>query len=160
MINTHLVGASRTLERLRGLPDAVGSGLARTIVRLAIDLQRRVQLDKLAGQMLIDRTGGLRSSIDLRIDRSAASLRATVFTRSPYARAQEYGFSGTVNVRASLRQIREAFGRPITEKTISVRAYSRRMNLAERSFLRSALADMTPEIRDEVEAAVRQAVLR
>jgi hypothetical protein len=32
------------------------------------------------------------------------------------------------------------------------------MDLAERSFLRSALEDMTPEIGDEVEAAIREAV--
>ena len=42
-----------------------------------------------------------------------------MFTDLDYARAQEYGFDGTVNVRASVRRIREAFGHPIAEKTIS-----------------------------------------
>jgi hypothetical protein len=32
------------------------------------------------------------------------------------------------------------------------------MNLPERSFLRSALEDMAPAIRDEVEAALAEAV--
>jgi hypothetical protein len=158
VITAYLVGDEQMLSWLRAIPDAVGSGLARAITKLGITLQRKVQQDKLSGQALVDRTGALQSSIDLRIDQSVNMVAATVFTDLEYARAQEYGFSGTVNVRASLRRIREAFGRPIAEKTITVRAHSRRMDLAERSFLRSALEDMTPEIRDEVEAAIREAV--
>jgi hypothetical protein len=107
---------------------------------------------------LMSRTGSLRSSIDLQVDQSGGGVTASVFTDSRYARVQEYGFAGTVNVRASLRRIRDAFGRPIAEKTISVRAYDRHMNLPERSFLRSALEDMAPAIRDEVEAALAEAV--
>jgi len=63
-----------------------------------------------------------------------------------------------VSVTASLRRIREAFGRPIAEKTVNVRGYQRRMDLPERSFLRSALDDMGPTIRDEVQAALTEAV--
>jgi hypothetical protein len=160
VIAAHLIGDEQILPWLRSLPEAVGSGLARAIAKLGIDLQRRVQQDKLSGQILRDRTGALQSSIELRIDQSPGMVAATVFTDSEYARAQEFGFSGTVNVRASLRRITEAFGRPIAEKTISVRAHSRRMDLAPRSFLRSALEDMTPKIRDQAEAALREAMTK
>ena len=44
------------------------------------------------------------------------------------------------------------------EKTISVRAYDRRMSLPEHSFLRSALEDMTPAIGDAINAAVAEAI--
>ncbi len=131
MITAHLVGDERVLARLREMPVAVHSGLVRAITKLGIDL---------------------------RVDQSATVVAATVFTDSAYARAHEYGFAGTVNVRASLRRITESFGRPISGKTISVRAYSRRMDLPERSFLRSALEDMAPAIRDEVEASLRETV--
>lgn len=158
MITAYLVGDEQLLERLRALPDAINSGLARSITQLGIDLRRNVRQDKLSGQVLRSRTGALKSSIDLRVDQGARIVSASVFTDLRYGAAQEYGFAGTVSVGASLRWIREAFGRPIAEKTITVRAHSRRMDLAERSFLRSALEDMTPEIRDEVEAAIREAV--
>ncbi|MBV8333915.1 MAG: HK97 gp10 family phage protein [Alphaproteobacteria bacterium] len=158
MITADLVGDQQALERLRALPEAVNSRLLSVITRLGIELQRDVQQDKLSGQVLRSRTGSLKSSIDFRIDQSGGSITASVFSDSRYAGAQEYGFAGTVTIRASLRRIREAFGRPIAEKTISVRAYDRRMNLAERSFLRSALNDMTPAIRDEVETAAAEAV--
>lgn len=158
MITTYLLGDQQALARLRAMPDAVTSGLARAIAKLGVDLQRNVQQDKLSGQLLTVRSGSLKSSIDLQVDQTATGVTATVFTNLDYARAQEYGFAGTVNVRASLRRIREAFGRPIAEKTVSVRAHSRRMDLSERSFLRSALEDMTPEIVSEVEEALREAV--
>ena len=158
MITAYLVGDEQLLERLRGLPDAINSELLRGITQLGIELQRAVQQDKLSGQVLRSRTGSLKSSIDLRVDQSGGAIAASVFTDSRYAGVQEYGFAGTVSVRASLRRIREAFGRPIAEKTISVRAYDRRMDLPERSFLRSALEDMMPAIREGVEAALAETV--
>ena len=158
MITAYLVGDVQLLERLRALPGAINSGLLRGIAQLGIELQRHVQQDKLSGQVLRSRTGSLRSSVSLQVDQSGGAVTASVFTDSRYAGAQEYGFAGTVSVRASLRRIREAFGRPIAEKAISVRAYDRRMDLPERSFLRSALEDMGPAVREEVQAALTEAV--
>jgi hypothetical protein len=158
VISAYLVGDEQLLERLRGISDAVNSGLARCITQLGIDLQRNVQQDKLSGQVLKSRTGTLKSSIDRRVDQNARGATTDIFTALRYGAAQEYGFTGTVSVGASLRRIREAFGRPIAEKTISVRAYDRRMALPERSFLRSALDDMTPAIREAVDAALAEAV--
>jgi phage gpG-like protein len=158
VITAYLVGDVQLLERLRALPEAIDSGLLRGITQLGIELQRHVQEDKLSGQVLRSRTGSLRSSISLQVDQNGGAVTASVFTDRKYAGVQEYGFAGTVSVRASLRRIREAFGRPIAEKTISVRAHDRRMNLPERSFLRSALEDMAPVIRDEVGTALAEAV--
>jgi hypothetical protein len=158
VITAYLVGDVQLLERLRALPDAINSGLLRGITQLGIELQRHVQQDKLSGQVLMSHTGSLRSSIGLQVDHSGGAVTASVFTDSRYAGAQEYGFTGSISVRASLRRIRDAFGRPIAEKTISVRAYDRRIYLPERSFLRSALADMAPVIRDEVGAALAEAI--
>ena len=157
MITAYLVGDQQMLERLRALPDAINSGLLRAITQLGIALQRDAQQNKLSGEVLSSRTGSLRSSIDLQVDQSGP-ITSSVFSNSRYARVHEYGFAGTVSVRASLRRIREAFGRPIGEKTINVRAYDRRMDLPERSFLRTALEDMRPAIREGVEAALAEAV--
>ena len=100
----------------------------------------------------------LKSSIDLQIDQDNDRISATVSSNSRYASVHEYGFVGTVAVKASLRRITEAFGHPISEKTINVGPYRRRMELPERSFMRSALEDMDPAIRDEVEAALLEAL--
>ena len=158
MITAYLLGDEQAVERLRALPEAVNSRLLRLITQLGIELQLAVQQDKLSGQVLRSRSGSLKSSIGVKVDQSGGAITASVFSESQYAGAQEYGFAGTVSVRASLRRMTEAFGRPIAEKMISVRAYDRRMDLPERSFLRSALDDMTPAIREEVEAALAQGV--
>ena len=158
MISACVIGDGQALERLRALPEAAKSRLLRAITQLGIELQSDVQQDKLSGQVLRSRTGSQRSSIGLRVDQSDGAFTASVFTDSRYADVQEYGFAGTVSVRASLRRVKEAFGRPMSEKTVSVRAYDRRMNLPERSFLRSALKDMTPAIRDGMAAALADAV--
>jgi phage gpG-like protein len=155
VIAAHIVGDGEVLARLRAIPDAVNNGIARAITKLGIDLQSKVQHDALSGQVLAVRSGALKSSTDLRIDQSATAIAATIFSSSAYAGVHEFGFAGTVDVRASLRNIKEAFGRPISERTIQVRAYRRRMDLPERSFLRSAMEEMAPAIRDEVEAALR-----
>ncbi len=160
MITAVLVGDEKVLARLRSMPDTASAGLARAIARLGVDLQRSVQQDKLSGQSLKIRSGLLKASIDLQLEQNGGTMSATVSTDLDYARAQEYGFAGTVNVRASLRRVTEAFGRPIAEKTISVRAYSRRMDLPGRSFLRSALDDMAPQIQAGIDEALRAAVTR
>lgn len=157
MIAALFVADDRVLSRLRSLPGAAEAGLVQAITRLATDLRRNVQ-DELSGQVLSTRSGSLVSSIDLRVDRSATAITGTVFSNSPYARVHEYGFVGAVNVKASLRRITEAFGRPIAGKTIGVRAHTRVMNLPQRSFLRIALEAMEPEIQDSLETALRGVV--
>ncbi len=158
MISADLVGVGAALDRLRAMREAAGSGIARAIAKLGIDLQNDVRQNKLSGQVLQARSGSLRQSIAVQIDQSDTAVSATVYSDLDSAAAQEYGFSGTVDVRASLRQIKEAFGHPITAETVGVGAYTRRMDLPQRSFLRSALDDMTPDIGASVEDALRQAL--
>jgi phage gpG-like protein len=156
VITAVLVGDDRILARLHAMAGEANSGVVRAISRLAIDLQRKVQQDELTGEVLSARSGSLKSSIDLRVDQSTSTVTATVFSDSRYARVHEFGFAGTVNVKASLRTITKVFGLPIPPKMINVRAHSRKMDLPERSFLRTALEDMAPAIKDEVGAALRE----
>lgn len=158
MISASLLGAAAALDRLRVMRDAASAGVARAIAKLGLDLQNSVQQDRLSGQVLQVRSGLLKQSIALQIDQSGSTIGATVYSDLDYAAAQEYGFTGTVNVRASLREIKQAFGHPIAAKSISVGAHSRRMDLPQRSFLRSALDDMAPDIAANIEDAVREAL--
>jgi phage gpG-like protein len=160
VISANLLGEAPALERLRGMRDAANQGIARAIGKLGIDLQNNIQQNKLSGQVLHVRSGSLRQSIAVQIDASDTAVGATVSSDLDYASAHEYGFTGVVNVRANLRLIKEAFGHPIDAKTIGVSAHSRRMNLPERSFLRSALYDMTPHIGKGIEDALREALIR
>ena len=158
MIAASLIGDSAALDRLRALRETAAAGVARAVAQLGLQLQNGIQQNKLSGQVLRARSGALRDSITAQFDRDDMSVSATVSSALDYAAAQEYGFTGTVSIRASLRQIQEAFGRPIAAKTVNVSGYSRRMDLPERSFLRSALDEMSPDIAAAVADALREAL--
>jgi phage gpG-like protein len=147
------------VAKLTGLPAAARNTIVQTTRRLGLELQRRVMADELSGQVLRVRTNTLRSSINLKVEEDSAGATATVGTNVGYAAAQEYGFNGTVSVRAHLRRITRAFGRPITPRAVNVAAHSMRMKLPERCFLRSALHDMgsriPAEFQRDLEAALR-----
>jgi phage gpG-like protein len=157
MITARLVGDDAVLAWLRATPDAVASGLARAITTLGIELQRKIQENALTGQTLAARSGSLGSSTSLQLDQSDDRIAATVSSDSEYAHAHGYG---AVGVGAKLRRITKAFGRPRPRKAITVRSDRRRIDIPKPSFLSSALEDMNPAIRDEVEAALREALTR
>lgn len=160
MIAAKLSGAAAAVDRLRAVRAEAVAGVARMVTRLGLDLQSNVQQNKLSGQLLRVRSGKLRGSIAARTEESGTAVTASVYSDLDYAAAQEYGFFGTVGVRASLRQVKEAFGRPIVPKTIAVGAYQRRMDLPQRSFLRSALDDMSPEIDERIADVLSEAMSR
>jgi hypothetical protein len=120
LIIARLVGDDKVLARLRAMPGGINAGLVRSITKLATDLQRNVQQGKLSGEVLAARSGSLKSSIDVRLDERPTEVAATVFSDSKYARVHEFGFTGAVDVKASLRRITEVFGRAISAKTINV----------------------------------------
>ena len=153
MITARLVGDDAVIAWLRATPDAVASGLARAITTLGIELQRKIQENELTGQTLVAGS----SSISLQLDQSDDRIAATVSSDSEYAHAHGYG---VVGVGAKLRRLTKAFGRHRPRKAVKVRSDPRRMDAPKGSFLSSALEDMDPAIRAEVEAALREALTR
>jgi hypothetical protein len=158
MITARLVGDDAVLAWLRSAPDLAASGLARAITTLGLELQRNVQQNELTGQTLAARSASIESNTSLQIDQSGDRIAATVTGGSAYTDAREYSVSGAVDIGANLRRRKKAFARPVARKAISIRPYFRRIDVPERSFLQSALEDMDPAIRDEVEAALREAL--
>ena len=157
MITARLVGDDAVLAWLRTTPDLAASGLARAITTLGIELQSKIQESELIGQTLAARSGSLGSSTSLQLDQSDDRIAATVSSGNGYAHAHGYG---AVGVGAKLRRITKTFGRPRRRKAINVRSGHRRIDVPKSSFLSSALEDMDPAIRDEVEAALREALMR
>jgi len=115
--------------------------------------------NRLSGQVLNVRTGNLRRSIHHQVTSSGGLVVGEVNTNVRYGAAHEYGFAGTVNVKASMRQIRQAFGRPLkSPRYVQIRAHSRNVRLPERSFLRSALCDMKPGIEADLQKSIERAL--
>ncbi|HUN46085.1 MAG TPA: hypothetical protein VMU85_06185, partial [Stellaceae bacterium] len=115
---------------------------------------------KLSGAVLQSRSGALLASLAADVSVGDGAVTMAVGSDLPYAAFQEYGFAGVETVSAQLRTIKEVFGRPLRggEKRIAVRAYGRKIDYPAHSFLRSALAELQPEISDALEGALAEAV--
>lgn len=159
MIEGKLLGGEKLQQKAKGWGPKFRTGLSTTIKRLTLTLLANVKSGKLSGQVLNVRTGRLRRSINQRIvGEDSDVIQGIVGTNLVYARPHEYGFHGSVPVKAHMRTIKQAFGKSITPVQVQVGSYSMNMNLPERSFLRSALADMEPEIKSQLRNAVTEAI--
>lgn len=169
MIEVQIIGAEKVEARFKGAGLKMRAEILKTITSLSIQLQRYVKEKKLsgaspnakaggsatgvgkyAGQALGVRTGRLRRSITQVVKESGNEITGTVGTNVEYGRVHEYGFSGTVPVRAHVRNARNG--------SAAVRAHSRAVNIPERSFLRSSLRESKPAIEAALRAAVERGV--
>jgi hypothetical protein len=150
------LNADALVDRLSALLVRADNAVHAASADLMALLRDRVDAN-LSGGVLKARTGALRASLAASLDQ-AGGLTARVAASTPYAAFQEYGFSGSENVRAHLRRQTQAFGRPIRPVEAQVRAYSRYVDYPAHSYLRSALADLSADIRDAIESAVAGAL--
>lgn len=146
MITGILIGKEKLIPHLREITTSVEGELRREVERLSILLTGKVKKEKLSGQVLKNRTGTLRRSINYKVFSEPHRIYGIVGTNKEYGAAHEYGFHGVVNVREHLRMFTKAFGRSIVPRQITVSAHNRQANLPERSFLRSTLKEFEPEI--------------
>lgn len=154
--NWRIVGAEQVELHLRQRSQWIRARLFAAVARASILLTRYVKEEKLSGQVLNVRTGTLRRKINYRMRETPNSITGVVGVKLAYAAIHEYGFDGDESVRAHLRRITQAFGRPLASPvTAEVRAYTRHVHMPERSFLRSSLRELTPTIHDMLVAAVQ-----
>ena len=88
MISAQIIGADAVIAKLGAMPDRVVSLLRAAVEREAIALTGYVKESKLSGQVLRNRTGTLRRSINYAM---IGDLAARVGTNLVYAAIHEYG---------------------------------------------------------------------
>lgn len=165
MIKVQIIGDKELVAQLSTAIEKIRGSMIKSISRLTLELTKHVKEDKLSGQVLNVRTGGrLRRSIHNTIQSDPEQVVGKVGTDVVYAAFHEYGFHGTESVRAytrrTLTQMKDARrmnpAKYISKRQgeIQVKAHTRQVNYPEHSFLRSALKDMEPYIKQQlVEAA-------
>lgn len=159
MISGVLVGKEYLTPFFRTMPDKVKAELRAAVENLSLKLMRKVKDEKLSGQILKNRTGMLRRSINYKVTSTPESVTGTVGTNKEYAAAHEYGFSGVVTVKEHLRMATTAWGQKMKNPhQVTVKAHDARRNLPERSFLRSSLNEMSGTIRADIEKALAKAI--
>lgn len=159
MIVGQIIGDRAVIAHLEGAPEKVMGNVRSEVRRLVMRLLAKVKSDKLSGQVLRNQSGTLRRSINQRVSGDTTTSIGSVGTNMSYAAAHEFGFKGAVPVKAHLRMVKVAWGKPVKHPAKHMWGpFSRQVNLPERSFLRSALREMTPEIQAGLKAAVRSAL--
>lgn len=159
MIDFEFIGGAALAATLRAWSPKLQQELQQSIGRSAIRLQRHVRENKLSGQVLNARTGTLRRSIDQVVEMRGNVVTGIVNTNLRYGAVHEFGFNGVVNVKAHLRLIKQAFGKPLKEpRYVQVKAYSMNVKLPERSFLRSALRDLQPSIQADLAQSIERVI--
>ena len=153
MITAKITKGEDLGKKFRDTIPNIQGGVQKEIMRLALKMTGKV-MGKLSGDVLRVRTGRLRRSIHPEWDFRQGYSGATVGTNVEYAAIHEYGFSGSVQVKSFQREMTKAFGKPISTTQVTVRAHTRNINMAERSFLRSTLREMNSEITDSLQVAV------
>ncbi len=145
-------GAKKTAKNLRNVGKRTHGAIRKSLASLVLELMTKVKLEKLSGpgtgQALNVRTGRLRRSITQRITDSGREVRGIVGTNVEYAKFHEFGQS----IKADLQKHREGFKAALKANKPALSAG----DLPPRSFLRSALKDMEPRIREEFANAVKE----
>jgi phage gpG-like protein len=129
-------------QAAQGAMQAVQEGVQRGCL-----IVQKCSKEKLSDDVLHVRTGRLRRSINVALTASGNAVVGSVGTNVAYAGVHEFGFDGTVTVRAHLRLAKSG-------KAVPVREHPMHMHMPERSYLRSALQEMAPDVREAIQTAV------
>lgn len=143
--------------KLKAMPDAIRSGMDRTLAVLAEKLRTHIVSDKLRGQVLNRVTGRLGRSIQWKLERGQQYSNAIVYSAGdvPYAAIHEFG--GRTNPHV----IEAKNVKALSFMQNGRRVFYKRVNhpgsvMKERSYMRSSLADMREEIIAKLTQSIEQ----
>jgi phage gpG-like protein len=158
MLALELEGLEETSAQIEGYPAALQAALSAKAAELAAALADLVKSDKLAGAVLNTRSGALSDSIAASVTADADGVLASVGSEGDvkYAAIQEYGG------KTSAHEILPAKADVLAFLIGGAQHFARRVEhpgsvIPERSYLRSALADMNDEILAALAGAADEA---
>jgi HK97 gp10 family phage protein len=127
--------------------------------RLVLKLSNNIKAEKLSGQVLKNRTGTLRRSISSSVSTSGTATIGKVGTNVEYAAIHEFG--GRTREHDILPKRGRALAFPWKGKQmILAKVHHPGSQMPERSFMRTALEEMRPEILEEFNNAIMEVLGR
>ncbi len=159
MITGYLIGDKEVIGRFEKMEGSVRASLHRSMEAFGIRMVGYVQTQKLSGQVLQHRKGTLFDSINYKVSDAEDMIQTITGTNVEYAHRHEYGYKGPETVKAHLRMMVQAWGRPVKEPhQINIRSFTRQANTPVRSFLRTSLQDLKEEARQFAIKGVREGI--
>ncbi len=156
MLDTSLDDGASTA--LAALPDRLRDALAGKMITLGSALQARIA-EKLSGGVLGEKTGALARSITVALDDAAADPAVSLGVTGDIKYAAIHEFGGVIPPHEIVPDKAKALAFIVGGKQV----FAARVNLPavvmpERSYMRSSLADMADEIKEELSAAAGEAI--
>jgi len=154
MLDVSISGLDELQGKLANFPGAFIAKLNLSCDELAAALADKVRSDKLSGGVLNSRSGALAASIFADVVGDGESVTATVGSAGvPYAGIQEYGG------KTAAHEIVPDKARALAFVAGGQLRFARRVNhpgsqIPERSYLRSSLEELGPEIKARLTEAV------
>ncbi len=165
MIHATMVGDQEIERWMAGRAAHLQNAVDTTMARLVIKLARKVKEEKLTGQVLkTGPTGTLRRSISPEVRSETRRITGIVGTNVVYAAIHEFGGRTSPHDILPKRARALAFrapwgpGRGEGGLTVLARVHHPGSVIPERSYLRSALREMEPEIRQAFQDAIIEVI--
>jgi phage gpG-like protein len=165
MIETTITASPNLASALKALkPEATLRAIVKGMKRGTMLITAAVQKERLTGkgpfapslQRLGVVTGRLRQSVrgtDPQL--SGSTVTTSIGSNVKYAAAHEFGFKGTVKVRAHEVTMTKLFGRKLKAPLRFTRlASSRKVNIPERKPFRAGINENLPKLEAEIEREV------
>ena len=151
---------ARISQKIRSIYPETMKAAYVSMTRLVLELSNKIKFEKLSGQVLKTRTGTLRRSIrPLPVKNNDSVLIGEVVTNLEYARIHE--FSGKTKPHEIFPKKGRALAFMMGGKQVIVKSVKHPGSvIPERSFMRTALNEMTPQIREVFENAAGEVVAR
>ena len=160
MLAFEVTGARTIIERLGAVPAKVHARARTALDAWATELAGYIRADKLSGQVLNRRTGLLSGSVHPLIDDSAQGIvgGAGGGAGVPYARIHEFG--GTIPAHEVVARNAKALAFTVD----GILRFAKRVQIPdvempERSYMRSAFDEKSPQGLADLRAAVKEAIL-
>jgi len=155
LVEISIVGDKELIARLDKMPTAIRQALELKVTSLALRLEKLVKTGKLNGQVLNRISGRLARSINNKVTVTANSVFAKVFSAGDvkYAAIHEYGGQTAPHIIEPKKAQALAFmgaGGMVFAKKVNHPG----SKMPQRSFMRSALRDMSTEISLGMKKAV------
>jgi len=100
-------------------------------------------------------SGPLADAYAVQVQAEGNAVEVALSNSLPYAAFYEFGFQGSEQVSEHLRQMTEAFGKPVaTPHEVLVRSYSRQVDAPAHGAVAQAMEGMAPQITDSFTQAV------
>jgi phage gpG-like protein len=143
---------------LAGLPARLRNVLMENATQLAAELEARIQ-QKLGGEVLRSRSGALARSIGSTVEVGADGVTVEIATGGDVKYAAIHEFGGTIPPHEILPDKARALAFVLGGKQVfATRVNIPAVTMPERSYLRSSLAEMADQIREELSEALGTAI--